>query len=356
MSDMRFESIKALTFLWLVPVLYFLGRYFAKRAAAKMARQLNEKLQPFLTASLSLGKRAMKMRLELIVLALLILAYARPQTGEGRLQVKNEGIEILFLVDISNSMLAEDVRPSRLELMKTELSRFIEMSGGDRMGLVAFAGSAVLLSPMTTDQEAIKMYVESLSPNAVTTQGTDFASALQEAKDAFVRGGLGQEEGTQVTRAIVVLSDGEDQEPGAMKVAEELLKDGIHIFSLAFGTEQGGAIPVRDEMGVLRGYKRGKDGQVIMSKTKGTVLKELAQAGSGSFYHATFHGDAITSLRDDIEKLKKSQFENGEIRSYNEHFQTILFIAFLIALFELWLGERKAKGRIWKGRFEVADD
>jgi Ca-activated chloride channel family protein len=356
MSDFRFESAFALQGIWLLPVFYFLTRFFTKKFEKKLSQSLSDKLKPFLTASLSVKRRLFKNRFELLVLALMILAYARPQSGEGRQQVKNEGIEILFLVDISNSMLAEDVRPSRLEVMKTELERFIEMSSGDRMGLVAFAGSAVLLSPMTIDQDAIKMYVESLSPNAVSTQGTDFAKALQEARDAFQRGGLGQEEGLQVTRAIVILSDGEDQEPGALKLAEELQRDGIHIFSLAFGTEQGGAIPVKDEMGVLRGYKRGADGQVVMTKTKGTVLKDLAKAGSGSFYHATFQGDAVTKLRSDIEDLKKSQFESGEIRSYNEHFQVLLMLALAFALFELWLGERRARGRIWKGRFEVAGD
>lgn len=356
MSDFRFESAKMLNLLWLVPVLYFLGKYFMRRSAKNLSRHLNQRLQPFLTATLSIKKRSWKGRLELIVVCLMIVAYARPQTGEGRLQVKNEGIEILFLVDTSNSMLAEDVKPSRMELMKSELNRFIDLSGGDRMGLVAFAGSAVLLSPMTTDQDAIKMYVDSLNTNVVSSQGTDLSRALQEAREAFSRGGLGQQEDSQVTRAIVILSDGEDQEPGASAVAESLLKDGIHIFSLGFGSEEGGAIPVRDDQGVLRGYKRGKDGQVIMSKTKGTVLKELAQNGKGSFYHATFHGDAVSSLRLDIEQLKKSQFETGEVRSYNEYFQILLLIAFIFALFEMWLGERKSKGRIWRGRFEVLGD
>jgi Ca-activated chloride channel family protein len=260
------------------------------------------------------------------------------------------------MVDVSNSMLSEDTRPSRLEVAKSELTRFVELSAGNRMALVAFAGSAVLLSPMTTDMNALKMYIESLDPDAVSTQGTDFSKALVEAFDAFERGGLGENSDAQVTRAILVISDGEDQEPGLKEAVDKLTKENIHIFTMGVGTEEGGAIPVRDDQGVLRGYKRGKDGQVIMSKTSGTVLKDLAKAGKGSFHHASFQGDAIAAIRSDIEQLKKSQFESGEIRSFDEKFQFLLFLALALGLFEIWLGDRKAVGRIWQGRFEVARD
>lgn len=356
MSEFRFESSQALMFLWLIPVLYFVGKFYAKRVERHLTKNLSEKLRPLLTSSVSLSKREWKFRLALFALGFLILAYARPQNGEGRQKVKNEGIEILFLVDVSNSMLAEDIRPSRMGLAKNELSRFIEMSSGDRMGIVAFAGSAVLLSPMTTDQDAIKMYVESLNPEVVSTQGTDLTRALKEAKDAFDRGGMGEQEDTHVTRAIIVISDGEDHEPGAYDQAKKLVEEGIHIFTLGLGTEQGGAIPIRDNQDVLRGYKRGKDNQIVMSKTKGTVLKELARIGEGSFHHASFQNDAIAAIRADIQKLKKSQFESGEIRSYTEEFQVFLILALVLAAIELWLGERKSKGRIWRGRFEVSGD
>ena len=353
MKDFRFESQHILYFLWVIPTLYFLSKIFIKRAILRLDKNLSKKLRPFLTASVSSQKKLWKNRLELLVLALLIVAYARPQTGEGRQQVKNEGIEILFLIDVSNSMLAEDIRPSRLRVSKTELLRFIDLSGGDRMGLVAFAGSAALLSPMTTDQEALKMYIESLNTDAVSTQGTNFTKALSVAHEAFNRGGMGEQEGVQVTRAVVIVSDGEDNEPGAIEEARQLVKDGIHIFTLGFGTEEGGAIPLHDEQGVLRGYKRDKSGQVILSKTKGTVLKELSKLGDGAFYHVNFQGDRMKSLREDIEKLKKSQFESGEVKSYKEFFQPILMIAVLMALFEIWLGERKLSARVWRGRFEV---
>lgn len=356
MSHFRFESSQWLNLLWLIPLIYFWGRVLGLRAKKKWEGGIHPKLGAVLTASLSLKRRLWKRRIELLVLGLLILAYARPQTGEGREAVKNEGIELLILVDVSNSMLAEDIKPSRLHFARSELSRLVEMSSGNRMALVAFAGSAALLSPLTTDQDALKMYIESLSVDAVSTQGTNFTNALKEAADAFQRGGMGDQVDAQVTRAVVVASDGEDHEVGAYDEAKKLRESGIHIFSLAFGTEEGAPIPVHDNQGQLRGYKRDKNHQPVMSKTKGTVLKELARIGEGSFYHATFQNDAIGALHRDIGKLKKSQFESGEMRIYQEKFQAILMIALILALIELWLGERKGKGRIWRGRFEVPRD
>jgi Ca-activated chloride channel family protein len=355
-SDFRFESPWALQLLWLLPLAYFFSKWALRRHGKILKQVLGEKLAPFLTSSVSDRRRRLKRGLELLALGCLIVAYARPQTSEGRQQVKNEGIEILILVDVSNSMLAEDVRPSRMELIKNELNRLIDSSGGDRMGLVAFAGSAVLLSPMTNDKDAIKMYIESLSPNAVSTQGTNFKAALNEAREAFRRGGLGDQEGGQVTRAILIASDGEDNEPGAIEEARKLKDEGIHIFTVGVGTEEGGAIPMQDAQGVLRGYKRGSDNQVILTKTKGTVLKDLAKVGEGSFHHATFQSEAMLAVRSDIEKLKKAQFESGEVASYNELFVVFLWLALVLATVEVLLGDRKARGRIWKGRFEVASE
>lgn len=356
MNDFRFESPRAMQLLWLVPVLFLLSRLWAQRVREQIGRALGAKLQPFLTASLADNKRRFKEYLELIVLILFIICYARPQSGEGHQTVKNEGIELMFLFDVSNSMMAEDVKPNRLAFAKSEVNHFIEISGGDRIGLVAFAGSAALLSPMTTDQDAIKMYIESLSTDSVSTQGTNFAKALREAHEAFSRGGLGEQEGAQVTRAIVIVSDGEDNEPGANDEAEALAKEGIHIFGLAVGTEEGAAIPMRDDQGQVRGYKREKNGQVIMSKTNGAPLKELARVGKGSFYHASYELDAVKAIHNDIDKLQKSQFENGEVRSYNERYQPLLLLAVVLALIEIVLGERRAVGRIWRGRFEVQSD
>ena len=354
MNGWRFESPEHLHLLWLIPALYLFFYFWQKRADARLKQRLGgAKTAPMLTASISPTKRKWKIYLQLATLALMIVSYARPQAGVGRQTVKNEGIEILFLMDVSNSMLAEDVKPNRLEFAKSELQRFVDLSGGDRMGVIAFAGSAALLSPLTTDQNAVKMYLQTLDTDSVSTQGTDFEKALTVASEALHHGGLGDQEGAQVTRAVVIASDGEDHEPGALDEAKKMAKAGIHIFTLAFGTPDGAPIPIRDNNGQLQGYKRDATGQVIITKVTGKELEELAQVGDGAFYHASYESDAVKAVRGEIDKLQKTQFQSGEIPIYKEYFQLPLFLALLMALFELWLGERRVLGKIWRGRFEV---
>ncbi|MEZ4871935.1 MAG: VWA domain-containing protein [Bdellovibrionales bacterium] len=166
------------------------------------------------------------MKLFLVCLSILffVFALARPQSGTAKAKMKSEGIEVVLLLDVSESMKAEDVKPSRLEFMKKEMIRFVEKSVGDRIGIVAFAGSAVLLTPVTQDKGALKMYIETLSTDSVSTQGTDFGKALQEAESAFKRGGLEDSEESVVTRAIIIASDGEDNEEKGLETAGENFK------------------------------------------------------------------------------------------------------------------------------------
>ncbi|MCB0365372.1 MAG: VWA domain-containing protein [Bdellovibrionaceae bacterium] len=356
MTVYRFADVAALQFLWLLPVLFVLSIYLLRHQARRIATALGSKMAPLLSASVSIPRRRWKLVLEVLALGCFILALARPQAGQSQQKVKSEGIEIVILFDVSHSMEAEDIKPSRLELAKKEVGRFLSRLSGDRVGLIAFAGSAIVLSPVTTDLSAIRMYVDSLTPESVGTQGTEFGKALREASQAFKRGGLEGDEEAVVTKAILVVSDGEDHEAGAMKVAADLAKDGVRIFALGVGTEKGGPIPVRDEFGNLRGYKKDEEGKVIMTQTKGTVLKELVNEGKGSFYHATFGGTAPESLYQDIRKLEQAQFNSAVITSYDEKYQGFLLLGLVFAFLELLIGERKRKARLWRGRFEVGQE
>lgn len=351
----RFENPAAFNLLFFIPLLVVLAWYLISFQRKKIQTVIGERLAPFLTASLSTHRRTIKLTLELAVLTFFVLALARPQSGQSKKKVKSEGVEVMLLVDVSRSMLAEDTRPSRMDLAKKELSRLLDMMEGDRVGLIAFAGSAVLLSPLTSDKAALKMFIESLSPEAVTTQGTEFRKALDEAGMALTRGGLEVTSDSVVTKVIVVASDGEDNEPGAMDVASQLADKGVHIFTLGFGTEKGGPIPLRDQRGNLRGYKKDKSGKVILSTTKGTVLKSLANEGEGSFYHVTFGGNSVSRLYDDLKRLERSEFDSAEVTDYGEHYQLLLLLGLLLAGLEIFLRERRGEGRIWRGRFEVAD-
>lgn len=350
----RFAEPSYFTWLLLVvPILAF-AVWMGKRQKLKLEKALGKKLYPFLTSSVSLNRRRWKWALEVFVLIFAIIALARPQLGTGTEEVKSEGIELIIAFDVSSSMLTEDVRPSRIEFAKREVFRLIEQLSGDKVGVVAFAGSAALVAPMTTDRSALKMFVDSLSTSSVGSQGTEFRKALSVAQSAFERGGVDTEDETvSVTRAILLVSDGEDNEPGAVKMAEELVKKGTYIFSLAFGTEKGGPIPVRSSTGDLRGYKKDSKGQTVLSATKGTILKKLAEIGKGSFYHATFGGNVTGKIVSDINSLQKTKFENQVITTYSERYQIFLIFALIIGLIEILLAERYAGREIWRGRFET---
>ena len=360
----RFASPESFFWLWFLPLRAFALFYFVRQDKSVLQKALGPRMHPFLTSSLSMPKRRLKWILEGLVLVFAIFALARPQLGAGSESIKSEGIELIIAFDVSSSMLAEDVKPSRLEFAKREVFRLIDTMTGSKVGVVAFAGSAALSAPMTTDRSALKMFVDSLSPSSVGSQGTEFRRALLEAESAFERGsdvddGSEEEEETSseeplpVTRAILIVSDGEDNEPGALAAAESLAKKGIHIFSLAFGTEKGAPIPVRASNGTVRGYKRDANGKTILSSTKGTVLKKLAEVGKGSFYFATFGGNAIPRIANDINQLEKTKFEDEVITTYSEKYQILLLVALLLALLEIFLGERFTGREVWKGRFEI---
>ncbi|MFM6928109.1 MAG: vWA domain-containing protein [Bdellovibrio sp.] len=349
----RFENLSAFNYLWLIPVIIIVGFFFDRRARKAMEKAIGSRLYPFLSSSVSNKKRSIKTILQVLTVLFFVIALARPQFGQSKQEVKSEGVEIIFAVDVSESMMAEDVKPSRLAQAKAELSRLIDLMPGNKVGVLAFAGSAALLSPLTNDPGAVKMYLDALDTNSVSTQGTSFQEALKIAKEAFDRGGVSTDETLKVTRVILVASDGEDHEPGALEEAKKLVDEGIRIFTVAYGTEKGGAIPVRDGMGFLKGYKKDRSGQTVITTVKGDALRDIAAAGKGSFYFATFGGDQVKHLVEDINHLEKTQFDTTMAVQYEERFQIILFMGIMIALIELFIGERRSAFRFWKGRYEV---
>lgn len=351
---MRFADPQYLSWLLMLPFFLILGVWSARQSRQRLQKALSARLLPLLSAQASPGRRRLKTFLRVVGLALVILALARPQAGKGLSEIKVRGIEIMIAVDVSTSMLAEDIKPSRLEFVKSELNRLIDLTSGDKLGLVAFAGSAVLMSPLTSDAASLKMFVESLSPFSVETQGTNFSAALQEAVDAFQRGGVEDDESQRTSRVVLVMSDGEDHETGALELAKKLASEGHRIFSVAFGTEKGGLIPIRDERGYLRSYKKDKQGREILSTVKGDFLRELAKAGGGSFHFATYGGDQAKALKADLDQLQKAEFASSEATQYDEKYAVFLFIGLLFLCADLLMGTRKLQNTVWRGRF-VAD-
>jgi Ca-activated chloride channel family protein len=351
----HFANTAAFQLLGLAAILLAFALWRLSRGRALFIKTFGAARVSFLAQSISWPKRRWKIILQCLSLAVMIVAMARPQSGESRAKAKSEGLEIMLVMDVSSSMLADDVRPSRLDLMKQESFRLLDQLGSDKIGLVAFAGSAILLSPLTTDKSALKMYIDSLSPNSVATQGTEFSKALAEAEAALKRGGLDADADADaaVTKVIVMISDGENHDQKDLDIITRIAGEGIHVYTMAVGTEKGAPIPLRDDHGNLLGYKKSRDGQVVMSQSTGKSLEKLALAGHGTFRFLTFGGSAIGALINDMNTLQRSQFETMEVTNYQENYQIILIWAVLFALLEMFLGERKGEGRVWRGRFEA---
>lgn len=331
-----------------VASLYYL---FQNKMIQRKIKKSFGKMAPFFTARFSQSKKNIKFILMVLALTCMIIALARPQMGKGKRQITSQGVELMVAIDVSRSMLSEDVKPSRLEHAKKEISHLLNILGGDKVGILAFAGSAVLLSPMTTDKSALKMFLETLSPNSVETQGTEIAKALKEAQEAFKRGGQELGPNESMTRVVILISDGEDHEEGAIKMAKTLADNGIRVFAMAFGSESGGKIPVRDARGYLKKYERNRQGKEIITKVNDEMMKQVARAGKGSFYHVTFGGSQMRRLKEDLDKLQKSEFDSLTSESFDEKYQIPLFFGFLFALIELFIGTRKRYLGQWLGRF-----
>lgn len=347
----RFANPAAFGLLIVLILLFVLILIWQRWSYRQYQKNIGHKMFSFFTTRFSSASKWLKLGLMLGAAIFMVIALARPQMGKGQRQITSRGVELIVAVDVSRSMLSEDVKPSRLEHAKKEISHLLNILGGDKVGLLAFAGSAILLSPMTTDKSALKMFLETLSPNSVETQGTELGKALIEAKEAFRRGG--QEVGPleKMTRVVILISDGEDHEEGALKAAQELAGQGIRVFTMAFGSPQGGRIPVRDSRGLLKSYQKDRNGQEVLSKVNDEILRQIAKAGKGSFYHVTFGGSQMKRLKEDLDKLEKAEFDTLTSDSFDEKFQIPLFIALILALIELFIGTRRKMKGEWKGRF-----
>ncbi|MDE0151413.1 MAG: VWA domain-containing protein [Bdellovibrionales bacterium] len=282
----------------------------------------------------SFSKKLIKFMCAVFAVICMILALARPQLPDETVLEKVEGVELMILADVSKSMLVEDVSPNRLSLMKAQLSRFIQSSQGKhRVGLIAFAGSSFLISPLTSDLSLLVNYLHSLSIDMVSSQGTDFKTALEQAQKSF-EGGSTHQGGT---RAIIIASDGEDHEVGALELVRSLSEQGIRFFTLGFGTEQGGKIPLERE----GGYQKDAQGQEIHSKLKTRTLKEFAKIGKGAFYHISSSSNFSEKLHQDLKTLDQQVFEERNQQTRQELFQYFLVLALIFSFAHLLIDEKK---------------
>lgn len=314
---------------WLITIPVFVIAYII--ITKRKQRQLMEFGDPELIAQLmpdaSKSRPIVKFTLLMVALALLIVAAARPQYGQQEKTVKRQGIEVMVALDISNSMLAEDVAPNRLDRAKQMLSKMIDNMVDDKVGLVVFAGEAFTQLPITCDYVSAKMFLHTISPKLIPTQGTAIGAALQTAIRSF-----GSQE-SDAGRAIILITDGENHEDDAIAAAKQAQELGIQVFVIGIGKPEGSPIPVPG----TNDYIKDRSGQVVVSRLNEEMCQEIAQAGKGAYVRCDNTNTAMRALQQELDRIATTDLETTVYADYNEQYQSFVLIALLLLVIDFFI-------------------
>lgn len=310
----------ALYMLLLVPVVVALMYFFSRSRAKALTRFGEPELLQHLMPDYSPRRVRLKRWIVAIAIALQIIVVAGPQFGSKIEAVKRNGIEVMIALDVSNSMNAQDVSPSRLEMAKMAVTRLADKLGDDKVGLVVFAGNAYVQMPMTSDFASLKMFMQSVTTGMVPTQGTAIGAAINLCHNSF-----SQTDG--VSRAIVVITDGENHEDDAIEAAKSAFADGIKVYTVGMGTSKGAPVPM--EAGSNNNFIKDKDGQIVISKIDEASLAQVAAAGSGAYIPANNIRGGVNSLVDELNALDKSEMES---RVYSEYEDRAIYVELVVVL------------------------
>lgn len=349
MNEFHFQNPGALLALVAVPGLWIVASLSTKWANSRIGRFAHpDSLRSLLRGG---GSSGMARQLFFAIgISLAVLAWARPQGNPVDEVNETAGLDLMVLLDVSKSMDAEDVFPSRLKKAKKSIVSLMDRMSGDRIGILAFAGSAVLVSPLTSDYEAVKTFLDSVDTSLIENQGTDLEQAVDASLKAMARGGVNQRSGSESSSVFVVMSDGETHTEKVDKAANQAKEASTKVFSIAFGTEKGAPIPVRDQNGELRGYKRSEGGESVVTKVETSALRTLADITGGAFYHSTMEEGEIADILRRTDGLNRSLKIEKKVRVYEEYFQIPLAAASLFLLLSIWPGvwiPRRAREKLW---------
>ena len=318
---------------WLVTIPVFVIGYVVY--THRKRRQLTEFGDPELMAQLmpdaSKSRPVVKFGVLMLALALLIVATARPQYGQKEKTIKRQGCEVMVALDISNSMLAEDVAPNRLDRAKQMLSKMMDGMVDDKVGLIVFAGEAFTQLPITCDYVSAKMFLNTITPNLIATQGTAIGAALQRAIISF-----GEQE-SEAGRAIILITDGENHEDDAIAAANKARELGIKVLVVGIGKPEGSPIPKPG----TNDYFKDRSGQVVVSRLNEEMCQQIAQAGQGIYVRCDNTNTALRSLQKELEEVATAELETTVYADYNEQYQSFVLVALLLLIVEFFILSRK---------------
>lgn len=342
MVDFRYPLAFLLYFL--LGALLLTGWLTRGRRRQEIEQWGNEKVRNRLFSRINPGAGQWKQRLRWWALAILIFALSGPQIGTKLTEVKREGVDIIVALDISSSMTAEDVKPSRLQKAKFEISRLIGRLKGDRIGIVVFAGTSHLYLPMTGDYDAAELFVDAVDSDMIQTQGTALADALEMAISSFT-------EESEKYRVLVLVTDGEDHEGRAVEMAKAAAQSGIIIHTVGVGTVAGSLIPVFSERGDRIDYKKDRKGKLVTSILNEPMLNELAMLGGGVFVRFDNRGGSMDDVLEMIHAMEKRTLKTHEHSQFEDRYQIFLACALLLFAGEMFIPSREKKPSEWRGRF-----
>lgn len=338
----RIEHDWALWLLVIIPlmlIIYWLVLRWKKKARARFAEsRLMDQLMP----RYSPLKRAWKFVFFILAFFFLVLGIANPQIGTKLEEIKREGIDLIIALDVSNSMMAEDLSPNRLERAKRAMLQLLEELHSDRIGIIVFAGQAYTQLPVTTDYAAAKLFLNTVDTDAVPTQGTAIGAAVELAEESF-----NYEDGGN--KALIIVTDGENHEDDAIEASRSAAEKGIRIFTIGMGTPMGSPIPVIRN-GRKMGYRQDGQGNTIVSSLNEAMLREIAGIGNGTYTRATNSSLGFERILDQLSGLKKNEFESQVYTDYEDRFQFFLGAAFFFFMLFMIMGEKKSK---WKEKIKL---
>lgn len=339
----RFENSEYLFSFICIPILvglYFLFYYWTKRDVKRIG---DAKLFQRLAPGLSWLRRNLKFLILLISLSFICLSWANPQWGNKKEKVKAQSSDIFIALDISQSMMSEDISPNRLERAKRLTKNIIQSLGGNRVGLIFFAGSAYLQMPLSSDLAAAELFIQSANTGQAGTQGTAITEAIDLAQRAF-------EDDKKYQRALIIVTDGEDHDGEAIAKAAEARENGLVTFTIGVGTEEGGFIPYK--IGGREQYKKDQSGQPVKSKLNVQMIKDLADAGDGNYYLVQEGNKIIADLKSELERIEKMEVEQKSFTDYASYFQYFLGMGIFLLVLE-YLTSNRSSGKSRKSIFEV---
>lgn len=332
--------------LFIIPVivvLFLLLLIWKKRTQKKFA---DSTLLKKLTPTRSYYKGTLKLIIFLLGVSSLIVALVNPKIGTKLETVKREGVDIVFAVDVSKSMLAEDIAPNRLEKAKRIVSEIINQLASDRIGIIAYAGQAYPQLPITTDYGAAKMFLQSMNTDMLSSQGTAINEAIELATTFY-------DDEEQTNRVLFIISDGEDHSEGTtLDAVEEAVDEGIKIYTIGVGKPKGAPIPIKRN-GILETLKKDAQGEVVITKLNPEVLAEISEEGNGLYIDGTSTNEAVSIIKEELLQMDKTEFEAKQFAEYKDQFQWFLAAGLLFLFLEIFILDRKTK---WLKKLNLFND